>query len=227
MPHLTTCPGCADLYEESSEENANRNDRLCAECLLFKRAAAVKDPLLAVVERVADWNLRYPSAHIYSEDQIRRIAAEMDEINAAAIAALAPSAWTTAREIGELYAVIFRDGGHRYAALKLEPQREVDGYGMQPASLAAAVDEVLAGRSALEGALSMARGIADKFTRDEDAVDVDALVKLLEQATGQAAPAGEVCGNCETALPEGCGGIFKGDGEACALNRRATEGSPS
>ena len=27
-----------------------------------------------------------------------------------------------------------------------------------------------------------------------------------------------VCGNCDTALPEGCGGLFKSDGDHCALN---------
>ena len=27
-----------------------------------------------------------------------------------------------------------------------------------------------------------------------------------------------VCGNCETALPEGCGGLFKDDGKHCRLN---------
>lgn len=28
----------------------------------------------------------------------------------------------------------------------------------------------------------------------------------------------EICGNCDTALPEGCGGIFKTDGKSCRLN---------
>ena len=27
-----------------------------------------------------------------------------------------------------------------------------------------------------------------------------------------------VCGNCDTALPEGCGGLFKDDGKHCRLN---------
>jgi len=27
----------------------------------------------------------------------------------------------------------------------------------------------------------------------------------------------EICPNCDTALPEGCGGIFKGAGEGCPL----------
>jgi hypothetical protein len=39
------------------------------------------------------------------------------------------------------------------------------------------------------------------------------------------AVAGPVCGNCDTALPEGCGGIFKDDGDACALNRTAGVGA--
>lgn len=29
------------------------------------------------------------------------------------------------------------------------------------------------------------------------------------------------CGNCDTAVPPGCGGQFKDDGNACALNRAA------
>lgn len=28
-----------------------------------------------------------------------------------------------------------------------------------------------------------------------------------------------ICGNCETALPEGCGGLFADDGPVCALNK--------
>jgi len=36
----------------------------------------------------------------------------------------------------------------------------------------------------------------------------------------------DICGNCDTALPRGCGGIFKDDGEHCRLNRKdATEDS--
>lgn len=31
-------------------------------------------------------------------------------------------------------------------------------------------------------------------------------------------PAQQVCPNCDTALPKGCGGIFKEDGASCALN---------
>lgn len=27
-----------------------------------------------------------------------------------------------------------------------------------------------------------------------------------------------ICGNCDTALPEGCGGLFRDDGAACRLN---------
>lgn len=40
-------------------------------------------------------------------------------------------------------------------------------------------------------------------------------------------PAAEVCPNCDTALPEGCGGLFKDDGEACWLNRAADNPSVS
>jgi hypothetical protein len=35
---------------------------------------------------------------------------------------------------------------------------------------------------------------------------------------------GEVCGNCDTALPAGCGGLFRDDGQACALVRNAGVG---
>lgn len=28
-------------------------------------------------------------------------------------------------------------------------------------------------------------------------------------------PPPEICGNCDTALPQGCGGIFKDDGKHC------------
>lgn len=32
------------------------------------------------------------------------------------------------------------------------------------------------------------------------------------------APAPVICGNCDTALPEGCGGLFRDEGPACRLN---------
>ena len=31
-------------------------------------------------------------------------------------------------------------------------------------------------------------------------------------------PPQEICGNCETALPAGCGGLFRDDGKHCRLN---------
>lgn len=36
-----------------------------------------------------------------------------------------------------------------------------------------------------------------------------------EPAPAPAEPAAEICPNCDTALPEGCGGIFKDDGDYC------------
>lgn len=39
-------------------------------------------------------------------------------------------------------------------------------------------------------------------------------------------PSARVCGNCETALPIGCGGQFKDDGSACLLNARV-DGVPT
>ncbi len=44
--------------------------------------------LEAVVQKVVKWNADYPSHRIYGETSIRRIAAEMDAINAEAMAAL-------------------------------------------------------------------------------------------------------------------------------------------
>lgn len=41
-----------------------------------------------------------------------------------------------------------------------------------------------------------------------------------------AAPA-KVCPNCDTALPEGCGGLFRDDGESCWLNPPADGPSPT
>lgn len=32
MPCITTCAKCGKLYEESSDENANRPDRMCPPC---------------------------------------------------------------------------------------------------------------------------------------------------------------------------------------------------
>lgn len=50
--------------------------------------AAAPD-LLAVVEKLAEWNRKYPSSRIYGESQIREIAAENDAINAEGLAAIA------------------------------------------------------------------------------------------------------------------------------------------
>jgi 5'(3')-deoxyribonucleotidase len=44
-----------------------------------------------------------------------------------------------------------------------------------------------------------------------------ALVPLLHDLM-KAKHAPDICGNCDTALPRGCGGIFKDDGAACELN---------
>lgn len=33
-----------------------------------------------------------------------------------------------------------------------------------------------------------------------------------------------ICHNCDSALPEGCGGQFKDDGDACALNAAISAG---
>lgn len=35
------------------------------------------------------------------------------------------------------------------------------------------------------------------------------------------AVAEEICPNCDTALPEGCGGLFRKDGKSCWLNKEA------
>ena len=41
MPRITNCTGCGELYEESSEEDANDPFRLCAHC---RRALAGEAP---------------------------------------------------------------------------------------------------------------------------------------------------------------------------------------
>jgi hypothetical protein len=46
-------------------------------------------------------------------------------------------------------------------------------------------------------------------------VSIDELLAALDPR--------QVCGNCETRLPEGCGGIFRDDGPACALNHLETQ----
>ena len=38
------------------------------------------DELLAIVQEVIDWNIKYPSQSIYNESSIRKIASEMDAI---------------------------------------------------------------------------------------------------------------------------------------------------
>jgi hypothetical protein len=141
----------------------------------------------------------------------------LETIDRATVSEIDP-AWPAEKELRELYAVIFRDGGHRHAILRAKPAVEVDGFGMQPASLAAAGDLVLLHRTAIDEALTCARAIAERSTRDEDAEDVDALVRVLEAGLGDDAPV-DLCGNCDAALPRGCGGLFKADGEHCRLNR--------
>lgn len=50
------------------------------------------------------------------------------------------------------------------------------------------------------------------MTHDAYHAAVRAYLDALKQ------PPPEVCGNCDTALPEGCGGLFKSDGKHCRLN---------
>lgn len=40
----------------------------------------------------------------------------------------------------------------------------------------------------------------------------------LPAAPAAVQPAPVICGNCDTALPEGCGGLFRDEGPACRLN---------
>lgn len=49
----------------------------------------------------------------------------------------------------------------------------------------------------------------------DDQVLLDGIVRAVRQLTGrQVDPLAEVCGNCDTALPGGCGGLFSAEG-AC------------
>lgn len=42
---------------------------------------------------------------------------------------------------------------------------------------------------------------------------------IARAALAKEADCPPVCWNCDTALPKGCGGVFKGEGSSCALNR--------
>jgi hypothetical protein len=66
---------------------------------------------------------------------------------------------------------------------------------------------------------------AMKNKTTEYARSIEMVLAVREQvvALWESSPAklpGEKCFNCEAALPAGCGGIFKDDGEACLLNRK-------
>lgn len=50
------------------------------------------------------------------------------------------------------------------------------------------------------------------MTHDAYHAELRAYLDVLKQ------PLPVVCGNCDTALPEGCGGLFKDDGKHCRLN---------
>lgn len=50
------------------------------------------------------------------------------------------------------------------------------------------------------------------MTHDAYHAELRAYLDALRQ------PPPVVCGNCDTALPEGCGGLFKDDGKHCRLN---------
>lgn len=55
----------------------------------------------------------------------------------------------------------------------------------------------------------------DRWARWDDAMEeYDSWLALLRAQASR-----PVCGNCDTAVPPGCGGIFRDDGAACALNR--------
>ena len=64
-----------ECYDEEQEANAH--------------LIAAAPELYEVVERLAKWNKDYPSSRVYGYGDIKQIAAEMDEINTQAQAALA------------------------------------------------------------------------------------------------------------------------------------------
>ena len=67
----------------------NNMEELRAYELTVENLRAERDELLAVLKKVAAWNKVYPSSRIYGHEAIKRIAAEMDAINAEAKAAIA------------------------------------------------------------------------------------------------------------------------------------------
>ena len=68
----------------------------------------------------------------------------------------------------------------------------------------------------------------------EAADEIERLREALEKIAPTDKPKKIVCPNCDSTLPEGCGGIFRNEGKACWLNKevpnagihRAAEGRP-
>ena len=57
-------------------------------CYFANNAPAIRD-LIVAAEKLNEWSKKYPSSRIYSETAIRKIAAEIDEIDALTAGALA------------------------------------------------------------------------------------------------------------------------------------------
>lgn len=60
-----------------------------------------------------------------------------------------------------------------------------------------------------------------------DQLDRDVVVYWANMPDAPPEPdsAAPLCSNCDTELPKGCGGVFKDDGDACALNRNSQGGA--
>lgn len=81
---------CVNACEGISTEILEHFGQMVVEGALTNRQLSTQhDKLLDVVRMLIDWSARYPPDGIYSENAIRRIAAEMKAINTEAISALA------------------------------------------------------------------------------------------------------------------------------------------
>ena len=74
---------------------------------------------------------------------------------------------------------------------------------------------------ATECSIDLLRGMLQEHIAKGDMRDVMNLAAMIYTREIADAPPPEICPNCETALPGGCDGIFRDDGEHCRWNLQA------
>lgn len=105
---LKSCPFCGSDVVEINRYDGGWGVNCLTECCMGnvapdeqrwdERGSAIRSwntrpspdagGVVEVLQEVINWNTKYPSCRIYSESEIRKIAAEMDEINERAKQAL-------------------------------------------------------------------------------------------------------------------------------------------